>query len=56
MLYGFELGRSAVEATKNICYAKDKGTVIKWFCSDCKNLDDLAVSGKPKSEDSETML
>ena len=27
MLYAFELGHNAIDATKNICCAKDEGTV-----------------------------
>ena len=36
MLYKFKLSHNTAEATKNICYAKDEGTVdhstvTKWF-------------------------
>ena len=45
------------EATENIYYPKvknvvDNSTVNRWFnkfCSSCKNLDDQARSGKPKT-------
>ena len=63
MLYEFELGYNASKATKNICCAKDEGavnhnTVNKWYKklrSDCKNLDDQARLGRPKSIDSEVL-
>ena len=50
MLYEFELGLNTVEATKNICYAQGKGTVIcrrvprllNRFRPGCRNLDDQA--------------
>ena len=54
MLYEFELGYIAMEATNNICHAKDEGAVdlikvtrwLKKFCSNCKNFDDHAqISG-----------
>ena len=36
MIYEFEIANNATEATKNICYAKDEGTVeystdVRWF-------------------------
>ena len=62
MLYDFELGHNAVEATKNICCVKGEGaldcsTEIRWFkklLSGCKNLDDRARTGRPNIVDSET--
>ena len=64
MLYKFKLGYNDTETTKNICCAKGGGAVdtsaatgwIKKFCSDCKNLDDWARSGRPKIADSEAMV
>ena len=64
MLYEFELDPNAAEATKNICCAKDGGTVdnsrvtrwLKIVCLGCKNLNNQAKSGRPRSMDSETML
>ena len=64
LLYKFELGHKATEATKNICCAKDEGTVghsmvtrwFKKFCFRCQNLDDQARSSRPKTMDSEAML
>ena len=49
-----------VEATKNICWVKsedatDHSTVTSWFkkfCSGCKNPNNQAKSGGPKSMDS----
>ena len=40
MLYEFELGHNAMEATKNMCCAKGESTVTRWFMkfwSDFKN-------------------
>ena len=65
IIYEFELDyNAAVEATKNICFAKDEGrvvpsTVTRWlkkFCSDCKKLDNKARSDRPKTVDSEAVL
>ena len=55
---------NAMEASKNICYTKGEGVldhsiVTRWskkFCSGCKNLNDQAKSGRPKTMDSEIML
>ena len=60
MLYKFELGHNAIEAIKNIYYAKDEGAidhsiVIRWFKkfhSGCKNLDNQTRSGRSKTVDS----
>ena len=57
MLYKFELSYNTMEATKNICYAKDEGTVdhstvtrwFKKFCSGCNKLNDWVKSGMPKT-------
>ena len=41
MIYEFKY--KTVEATKNICYAKDEDAVARWFkkfYSGCKNLND----------------
>ena len=64
ILYEFELGHKAAEATKNIRCAKgedavDHSTVTRWFKkfrSGCKNLDDQARSGRPKTVDSEAVF
>ena len=50
-------GHNDLETTKNICCVKDEGavdhaTVTRWlqsFCSGCKNLDNQAKSGRPKT-------
>ena len=50
MLYEFEQDHNSMEATKNICCAKEKGpvnysSVIRWFKKfhlGCKNLNDQA--------------
>ena len=63
MLYEFKLGCNFIEVTKNIS-AKVKVTVdhclvtrwFKKFCLVCKNLDDQAKSGRPKTVDSEAVL
>ena len=59
-LYEFKLSHNTEQLTKNICYEKSKGaldssSVILWFkkfCSGCNNLDDQAMSGRPKTADS----
>ena len=66
MLYDFKLGHNNVEATKNICFAKGEDTVnhstitrlFKTFHLGCKNLDNQARSGSPKTKtvESEAML
>ena len=51
-----------MEATKNICCVKGEGaiycsTLTRWFkkfCSECKSLDDLTRSNRPKTVDSES--
>ena len=60
MLYEFEMGHNAMEATKNICWVKvegenDHNTVTRWFkkfCLGCKNLNDQARSDRPKTVNS----
>ena len=50
---------NSVEATKNICHAKNESTVTRWlkkFHLGCKNLNDQANSGKTKNMDSKSML
>ena len=62
MLYKFELGHNAMEATKNICVKGEDAvdhTVTKWFkkfCSGCKNLNDLSRPGRPKTMNSEAVF
>ena len=62
MLFKFELGHNAVEATKNICCAKGENnhnTLTRWFkkfCSGCNNLDKQAKTGRPKIKESKTVL
>ena len=64
MLNEFELGYNAVEATKNIYCVKNEGafdysTVTRWFkkfCLSCKNFDNQAKSGRPKTVASEAVL
>ena len=64
MLYGFQQGHKAAEETKNICcvkgkYELDHCTVIKLsktFHSGCKNVDDQAKSGRPKTVDFEATV
>ena len=56
MFYKYKLGHNTVKATESIHCTKGEvavyhSTVIKWlkkFCSGCKNLDDPAMSGRPK--------
>ena len=62
MLYQSEPGYNTAEI--RICCAKNKGTVdrstvtrwLKKFRSGCKNLDDQAISGRPKLVDSEAIF
>ena len=62
MLYEFRLNHNVIEATKNICRAKDDGavdhsTVTRWFkrfCLGYKNLEDQASLGRPETVDSMT--
>ena len=64
MIYEFELDHDAVEATENICCAKDEGSVdhntinrwLKKFHSGHKNLDNQARSGRPKTMDYEPVI
>ena len=64
MLYELELGHDAVEATSNICCAKevdkvDYGTItrcFKKFCSSCKNLDDRVRTGRAKAVGSKAIF
>ena len=59
MLYEFELSNNAIEPTKSMRYAKDKGavdhsTVTRWFKKfslGCKKLNNQAMPGRPKSVD-----
>ena len=58
MLYKFELGHSTMETSKDNCCTKgeatvDHSTLTRWFrkfCSGCKNLDNWARLGRPKTE------
>ena len=60
MFYNFKFSQNAVEATKIICCTKnesmvDYSTVTRWlkkFSSGCKNFNDQARSGRPKTVDS----
>ena len=64
VLQEFERGHNAAEAIKNISFTKDENTVepnwlIRWFWKflfGCKNLDDKARLGRPKTMDPDTML
>ena len=64
MLYEFRLDYKTAEATKNICCVKSDGTVdhsmvtrlFKNFLLGCKNFDNQARSGRPKSVDCEAIL
>ena len=59
MLYEFELGHDAAEATKNICLEKSEGVVNSWlkaFRFGCKIRITQARSGRSKTVDSETFL
>ena len=59
-----EVDHNAVEATKNICCAKDEdavnhSAVTRWFkkfCKGCKNFDNQAKSDKPKTMNSEAVF
>ena len=64
-LYENELDNDTVNATKNLCCAKkgedevDHSALTRWIlksCTGCKNLDNQARSGRPKTADSETVL
>ena len=60
----FELSNNAVDATRNICWAKgesavDRRTVTRWFKkfhSGCKNVDDQARINRSINVDSEAVL
>ena len=59
-IYEFELVHITTETTKNICCVNGEGavdhiTVIKFHLG-CKNLNDRARSGKPKTVDSEAVF
>ena len=62
-LYDFVPDQKATKQPKTY-YTKDEGTVdrstvirrFKKFCSECKNLEDLAKSGRRKNVDSEVLL
>ena len=64
ILYEFKLGHDTIEAIKNICCAKNKGTidysiVTKWFKKfylGYKYLDDQAMSSRPKTVQSVVVL
>ena len=65
MPYEFEVGHNTAKTAKNICCAKDDEdavdhcTVIKRFKifrSDCKNDDNQARSGSPKTMNSKSVL
>ena len=64
MLHKFELGHKAAEATKNICCVKSEGAIdhsivtrgFKKFHSGCKNLENQAELGRPKTMDSKSVL
>ena len=64
MLYEFKMGYNVVKATRNICDARDKGSVdhskiIRWlkkFWMGCKNLSDQTRSGRPNTVDSEAVI
>ena len=64
MLNVFKLDHNALEATKNVCYAKgesavDLCTVTRWFKKfhlSCKNVTDQAKSGWSKIMESEVVL
>ena len=64
ILHEFKLCYNTKEATKKICCMKGEGkadhsTITRWFktfCSDSKNHDKQARSGRPKTRDSEAAL
>ena len=64
MLYEFQLGYNVMETTNNIRCRKDEGAIdlstetrwLKKFRSGCKNLDNQARSGRPKTFDFERSL
>ena len=57
MLYKFEQSHNVTETTNSICSAKSEGavyhgTITRWFkkfCMGSKNLNDQAMSGRPKT-------
>ena len=64
VLYKFKQNHNETEATKNICFSKDEGPVdhnavtrgFKKFRLGCKNLNDLARSGRSKCIDSKAVF
>ena len=63
LLYMFQLGHNAAEATKTFSYAKegtvDHSIVTRWFKKfrlGRKNLDNQTRPGRPKTVDSKTVL
>ena len=61
MLYAFELGHNATEATKNICCTKSEGTVdhntvTRWLKKNCLFYENLDNQAKSDRLDSETMF
>ena len=58
------MGHTAAEVTKDICGEISKGAIdqntatrwVKKFHSGCKNLNNQAMSGRPKIVDSKAML
>ena len=64
MLYKLELDINTAEITKNNCCVKsenevDHSTVTRWFKKfhiACRDIDNQARPGRPKSVDSEAML
>ena len=64
LLDKFELGHNTAEAPKNICCVKGEGaidhiSVTRWFKKfylGCKDLDDQAMSGRPKTMEFKAML
>ena len=53
--YKFEVGHNAAEANKSI-YVKNQCSKVKKFRSSCKNHDDQARSGRPKTIDFVTVF
>ena len=64
LLHEFKLCHNSMETIENICCVKSKGAVdpslvsrwFKKFYSGCKNHDNQAMSGLPKTINSEGML
>ena len=61
--YEFEQGHNSAKSIINVCCTKNEGAVdhstvsrlFKKCCSDCKDLDNQARSGRSKSVDSEAV-